>query len=499
MKRKFPDSFYNYTTFVGVAISIISFGIVLFLIVLDFLASEHKPYMGIITFVVLPTILIFGLILIAIGAIRQRKKIKSGQVIKLHLPKVDLNEPKQFTAFLVFSVGTILLIMFSAFGSYKAYEYTDSDEFCGEVCHKVMQPEFTAYQNSPHARVGCAKCHIGPGADWFVKAKITGAYQVYSVLFNKYSKPIPTPIENLRPAQETCEQCHWPKHFYSQKIRTFNYFLGDEKNTKFELIMAMKIGGGNSESGINSGIHWHMNVANEVEYKAIDNKRQIIPWVKVKYSNGKSRIYKSQTNENKINNLATIESRSMDCVDCHNRPTHIYNTPSRIVNEFISIDRIDKNLPFIKNISVTILETEFENNKNAFDSIKILIENYYKENYPEVLKSKKENLNQAIESIKKIYSRNYFPEMKVSWKSFPNNIGHMYAKGCFRCHDGEHVSDDGKKISKDCNVCHKILSQKFENNKIFTSVSGIDYRHPVEIGKEWNEINCINCHLKSAK
>jgi amino acid transporter len=258
MKKKFPDSFYNPITFAGAIIASVSFGLILFLSVLDVTSAETNPYLGIITFIIFPAILIFGLLLIALGIYRtQRQKVK-GTYRARYFPVIDLNDHKYRTSFTIFSVGTILFLVFTAFGSYKAYEYTDSVEFCGTICHNVMNPEYTAYKNSPHSRVACVQCHIGAGTSWYVKSKISGAYQVYSVLFHKYSKPIPTPVENLRPAQGTCEQCHWPKNFFSEKKVDFHYYLSNEKNTASSLTMLLKIGGGNSEMGTSAGIHWHM-------------------------------------------------------------------------------------------------------------------------------------------------------------------------------------------------------------------------------------------------
>lgn len=292
MKKIFPSSFYNPITLIGAVIASISFMLILSLIVLEALSSEQKPYMGIIAFVILPGFLLMGLALVLIGIIREHKRQKEGHSREGRLPIIDFNNPKNRTAATIFFFGTILLLLFSAFGSFKAYEYTDSDQFCGTVCHKVMEPEYTAYQNSPHARVGCAQCHIGPGAGWFVKSKLSGSYQLYSVAFNKYPKPIPTPIENLRPAKETCEQCHWPKVFYGEKELVNNYYLSDENNTHMKLTLLMKIGGGNEETGVTSGIHWHMNIANKITYLATDRARQVIPWVKSVAKNGKTTIYK---------------------------------------------------------------------------------------------------------------------------------------------------------------------------------------------------------------
>ena len=159
-------------------------------------------------------------------------------------------------------------LLISALGSYQTYEYTESVQFCGQACHTVMKPEMTAYLHGPHARVACAQCHIGPGATWYVRSKLSGTYQVYATLFNKYPRPIPTPVKNLRPAQETCNQCHWPKEFVGDLDRTYHYFLGDKTNTPYSVRLILKVGGGDPTHGPVGGIHWHMSIADKVEYIA---------------------------------------------------------------------------------------------------------------------------------------------------------------------------------------------------------------------------------------
>ena len=494
MKRIFPASFYNPVTFVGAAIAAVSFGLILFLIVLEAMTDNPKPYMGIIAFVLLPGIMIIGLAVLVFGALRERRRRMQGKP-ELHLPQIDLNIPRHRTAFIVFSFGAILLLLLSAFGSFKAYEHTDSDEFCGTTCHTVMEPEYTAYQGSPHARVGCVKCHIGPGAGWFVRSKLSGAYQVYATLFNKYPRPIPTPIQNLRPAQETCEQCHWPKHFFSEKKVVNTYYTSDEQNSKWSIDLLLKVGGGNIEAGPTSGIHWHMNIANEVTYATTDSSRQVIPWVQAKsLVDGKVTTYKSTEVSLSDEELQKAMRRRMDCIDCHNRPTHIYHPPGRTVNHVMSLGWIDPGLPNVKNISVKALEQSYTTKQAALDSIKLILEEYYKANYPAVFAGKGEQIARAVSELQKIYGRNYFPEMRVSWKKFNNNIGHMYYPGCFRCHDGKHVSEEGKVLSRDCNVCHTILAQQTEKDKLRMSLGGVDYKHPVDIGDSWKEMNCSDCH-----
>jgi hypothetical protein len=497
MKKIFPSSFYNPVTLAGAAIALVSFGLILFLTVVEAFSEEHKPYMGIIAFVILPVFLLMGLALVMFGIFREHRRERLGIARRHRLPRIDLNDPRHRLVFTVFSLGTILLLVFSAFGSFKAYEYTDSDEFCGTVCHKVMEPEYTAYKYSPHARVGCVKCHIGPGATWFVRSKLSGAYQVYAVLANVYPKPIPTPIEDLRPAQETCEQCHWPQNFYFEKKIVNTYYISDEKNTRWTLDLLMKIGGGNDESGVTSGIHWHMNIANEITYATLDPERLEIPWIKVKSRDGKVKIYRDKNNKLSDEELLKGFVKKMDCIDCHNRPTHIYHPASVSINRFITNGTIDSDLPYIKSIGVTTLEKSYTEKEIALDSIKLTINNFYQNNYPEIAEKKKESIKESIKEIQKIYSRNYFPEMKVSWKKFPNNIGHMFSPGCFRCHDGNHVSDDGKALLKDCNVCHTILAEQYDRDPPKVSLNGIEFEHPVDIGNSWKEMNCSDCHSKN--
>ena len=207
---------------------------------------------------------------IGAGDLRQTQwqKIKVVLLREIHSSRSHRN------AATIFAFGTVLVIFVSAVGGYQAFHYTESTEFCGATCHDVMYPEYTAYKHSPHARVACVECHIGPGADWWVQSKLSGAYQVYAVIADVYPRPIPTPIENLRPAQETCEQCHWPQKFFGGQQKRFNHYMYDEANTPWPINMLIKTGGGNPRTGQAEGIHWHMNIKNNVEYIARDEERQ---------------------------------------------------------------------------------------------------------------------------------------------------------------------------------------------------------------------------------
>lgn len=496
MKKFFPEEIYNPITISGAALSSLSFGLIVFLTILDLLSAESKPYMGILTFIIFPAFLLIGLALALFGLIRERGRLKKGIIRKRRLVIINLNDPKQRKFLISISLGIIVLLFFSAFGSYKAYEYSNQDEFCGLVCHEVMEPEYIAYLTSPHSRVGCVHCHIGSGTTWFVRSKISGAYQVYSVLFNKYSKPIPTPVKELRPAEGTCEQCHSPEHFFSEIRFQSDYYLYDEDNSKSSISMLLKIGGGNKELGRTEGIHWHMNTANKIEYIYTDSIRSIIPWVKVTRLDGSEVVYKDKTVKFNAADYPEENRRTMDCIDCHNRPSHIFHPPDKSVNLSMSLGRISETLPYIKNMAVKVLEVPYTSKPIALDSIAISIDEFYELNYPAVFKNRKSDIKNAVEEIKKIYKRNYFPDMKVSWRAFPNHISHLYDSGCFRCHDGKHVSENGEVIKRDCNLCHTIISQTTVDGKEFTSMKGIQFVHPKELGTDLNDLSCVNCHAR---
>lgn len=494
MKRFFPEEVYNPITIAGAGLSALSLGLIVFLTVLDLLSPESKPYMGILTFIILPGFLLIGVAFLLVGIIRERGRLRKGIIRKRRIILINLNDPKQRKFLISISSGALLLMFVSAFGSFKAYEYTETDQFCGEVCHKVMEPEYVAYLDSPHSRVGCVKCHIGEGTSWYVKSKISGAYQVYSVLFSKYSKPIPTPVKELRPAEGTCEQCHSPSNFLSEKKTNHIYYLSDESNSKSELSMLVKIGGGDNQLHEPNGIHWHISQENKITYVFTDERRLVIPWVKQTTKDGKEIIYRSTEIKFDEKHISDENMRTMDCLDCHNRPSHIYHQPDKMVNLHLSQGKMDETLPFIKSISVQALEQSYSSKSVALDSIKIIIEHFYKLNYPEIYETKLNSISVSIDFVQQIYSRNYFPSMNADWKHFPDNISHVYTPGCFRCHDGKHFSDDGKMISNDCNSCHLIIKQTNSEHLTRTSLEGLKFEHPVDLGKSVERLMCTDCH-----
>jgi nitrate/TMAO reductase-like tetraheme cytochrome c subunit len=282
----------NPISITGLMVAIVCTGVGLPMMFVDIFFGSSNPYTGILTYLVFPMVSTVGVLVAVVGAIwASRKKAQDYHEKALTFPIVDFNDPRHRKVGMICLalgvVGFILVVI----TSYRAYHFSDSTKFCGTACHGVMKPEYTAYQHSPHARVGCVSCHIGPGAGWFVKSKITGAYQVYSVTFNKYSRPIETPIKNLRPAQDTCEQCHWPAKFFGAQQKTFTHFLSDETNSPWQIQTLLKIGGGDEKTGAASGIHWHMNIENQIFYRDEGGNRLSIPWVRSVSRSGKVTEY----------------------------------------------------------------------------------------------------------------------------------------------------------------------------------------------------------------
>ncbi len=481
----------NPVSLLGIAATIVSLANILFLFLIDLLSERPSPYVGILAYMVMPAFLILGVVLIMVGAWRERHRQVTEAALPRY-PRIDLNDPDQRSLVAFFATFLIVFVMLSALGSYRAYEYTDSVQFCGQLCHSVMNPEFTAYQLSPHARVACVECHVGAGATWYVKSKMSGARQVYSVAFHKYPRPIPTPVHNLRPAQQTCEECHWPRRFYGAQLKVFTHYSSDEKNTPRQVRMLLKTGGGDPSTGAPEGIHWHMNISNEITYIATDDKRQVIPYIHVKDLQGRVTEYLAKDSPLKPEQIQKLPQHRMDCVDCHNRPTHIYVPPDRAVDESLLAGRIDVTIPFIKQQAVTVLTASYNTNEAAMQGIATDLHKFYSAKYPDVEKNRDADLRKAISEVQRIYRSTTFPEMKLDWKTHPNNIGHFYFPGCFRCHDGQHVSADGKVVPKDCNICHSLLEQQEGATRLISS-QGAAFNHPVDIG-DLAQVTCSDCH-----
>jgi hypothetical protein len=424
--------------------------------------SAKDPYLGILQFMVLPAVFFAGLALIPLGIwwFKKRNKDQLPSVF----PPADLNNPQFRRLVLFLGVTTVFNLVIGAHLTFKAVHYMESVNFCGQTCHVVMKPEFTAYQNSPHSRVDCVNCHIGPGANWFVKSKISGSWQVISVSLNLYPRPIPTPIENLRPARETCEICHWPQKYGGDVVRVLDKFANDEVNKHTKTVLLMHIGGGNGYRGIHGA---HMGPGITMRYGHSDKGRQTIPWVEYA-KNGDKVVYKAEGFEgsgaDKLGS-GNLEVRTMDCIDCHNRPSHTFEMPDRALNEAFRDGKINGTLPFARKTALEILKQEYATTADAEREIPRRFAAFYEKNHPSVYAARKADIERGGKGVLAIFSRNIFPEMRVKWGSYPNNLGHTDFNGCFRCHDYREGNVKGRSITQDCETCHKVLAEEEENPK----------------------------------
>jgi nitrate/TMAO reductase-like tetraheme cytochrome c subunit len=433
------------------------------------LPGPPHPYVGILLFLILPGVFVFGLVLIPIGIGLRRRQLQQIGELPTVYPAIDLKMPMVRNSLFFIGFATILNVMIFGLASYKGVSYMDSKEFCGLSCHTVMAPEYNAYENSPHSRVECVQCHIGRGAGWFIRAKLSGLRQVFAVTFHTYSRPIPSPVKYLRPARDTCEQCHWPQRFSGDKFILKTNYKDDEKNTPMTTALVMKIGGRASSGSV--GIHGrHLDDDSRIQYISTDERRQVIPVVYYTDAKGKTVEYVSTDIKVSKQELEKGEQRTMDCIDCHNRPTHAFELPANAVDLRMSRGLISSELPYIHKKSVELLKADYPDRDIAQKQIVEGIENYYRTSYPGVYTSKRALIEQSAENVAKIYLRNIFPDMKMTWGVHPNNLGHNDFPGCFRCHDGSHTSADGRTISNDCTACHNLVAVQEENPKLLVDL-----------------------------
>ena len=452
----------NGISLLGTALALAALVLIVSLFVLERLGFEGGPYLGILTYLILPAIFIVGLILIPIGSLLYRRRLRAqpgGEDVPA-LPIFDFNKEKTRRWMLVLVGATMINVVVIAGATYKGIHYMETVEFCGLACHSVMEPEHTAHARSPHSRVSCAECHIGPGADWFVKSKLDGAWQLVSVAFDLYPKPVPTPLHDLRPARETCEQCHWPTKFVGDKLRVIQRYEEDEQNTELTSAILLKVGG--TRANGSHGIHWHVDPNVKIRYRS-DETREDIYEIEFAHGNDEPVTYtdrKAPEDEGVW--------RNMDCVDCHNRPSHIYESPGPAVDNAIADGRIDRSLPFVKREAMRVIQEKYDTHSAARAGIASALQAFYTESYPDIAESQADLVEAAAATLGDIYSVNVFPGMEVWWDVYADHIGHEQSDGCLRCHKRSMRTADREQVSNDCETCHIVLAEEEENPDILS-------------------------------
>lgn len=460
--------FLNWIGKIGVILSSTAFISFFILEGLSLIGVFRNTYTGIVTYFLIPIIFVVGLILLPF-AWRKQKAETGATLHHVFIDKLESGEVdgQNFWEKVVPVVGilTIVNVLFIVGAGSSAMHYMDDSEFCGTACHTIMGPEWQVYSESPHSRVACVDCHIGEGVEALISAKVNGAWQAIATVFDLYDKPIGTPIHNLRPASETCAKCHWPEKHYGSKLVKLQRFKDDENNTRQFTTLNLKV---DATHGVGSGIHWHISEENEVRYTSVDDHREKMIWVEVKQPDGS---YKRYTNDKFLDSLeSATQPRIMDCVDCHNRATHIYERPDAALDKALARGDIDRSIPFIKREALAAITTPYPEKEMGLEQIKERLVSFYAIEYPD---DQYPGLIGSIETILAIYDRNIHPEMKIEWNTYPNHLGHRVefgcfschnfmqheqSDGCFRCHNRHLVDSEGVSISDDCTLCHSILS-----------------------------------------
>lgn len=490
----------NKLTFAG---ALISYTAIVFLgcfLLIGLVAPVKNPYVGLWFYLVLPGFLLLGLLLMPLGLLfewRRRWRAarhNGGPPARLRLD-LGLPDHRKLVKFVI--VTTVFVVPAVAMTSYHGYHYTDSTEFCAKICHTVMQPQFVAQQRSPHARVPCVECHIGSGAEWYVRSKLSGARQVLAVMRDSYHRPIPPAITELRPAVETCQECHWPEKFYGDQLIRIAHYASDEGNTPRHLEMIVKTGGGDPKQGPARGIHWHMALSNRIEYVATDEGLQEIIWVRQTTADGQTKVYRRDGRSSGDPKPAGIE-RTLDCMDCHNRAAHDFYAPQSAVDLALDVEgMIDRALPYIKREAVAALLAAAERPETAAAVIDRHLTGFYEANYPRVAREESAAIRQAVAVVTHLYQGTFFPQMKVDWRTYPDNIGHKDFPGCFRCHNGDMVSDDGAVVRRTCASCHAFLEKQSVDDES-TLIKAGRFVHPVPLVGAHAAALCSQCHTGGA-
>jgi nitrate/TMAO reductase-like tetraheme cytochrome c subunit len=500
MKQRGPRILSNMLSLSGLFIAVLNIGLIAFLSIVEAFSARAHPYADLVIWIVLPAIVLLGLVLIIVGIRRERRKERAGGPAERRFQVIDFNDPKHRKKALVLLMVLLLVALLYAFSGYKFYEFSESKTFCGS-CHRVMGPETRSNEYSVHARLACTDCHVGPGAKYFFISHLKGARQAIKLLFNRYSRPIPTPVADLRPSQDICENCHGPKYQISERLESRTYFMSDKENSRKTMNLLLRMGKADVTLEKPPKMHWHSGTTEEIVYAVVDPKLVDIPWIRVKRLDGKVRVYRTTEFKLSDDEVAKAGTRRMDCIDCHNRSGHPSNPPAFILNAMLARGLVDRDLPEIKIVAIQALEAPYASRDEARKGIDTAIRDFYRKAYPAVAKDKEAAIAAASKALQGAYDRNYDPHMQVSWRNFANDQGHLFAPGCFRCHDGKHRSEDGTILSRDCSLCHLLIERVFgkgspgREQAVFRVMG---YPHPVDIGDLWKQMLCQKCHGSSS-
>jgi hypothetical protein len=424
-------------------------------------SGSSNPYLGIVFDLILPGLFLLGLMIIPIGVLRRRSLLRAAGSLPTIYPEVDFQDPVFRRGIDFVAIATFVNFVIVGAATYRGVAYMDTPNFCGQACH-VMTPEWSAYPVSSHADVACTACHIAAGIPGFLYAKVNGTKQLLMIMAKDYPRPIMAD-NKIPPARTTCLNCHNGDANFGDRLQVETSYGDDENNSVTKTVVLLHVGG-SDQFGHRSGIHGaHLS---HIEYAATDSTNQTIPWIRKIGANGSIVEYRSSDSHGSANG----PWRTMDCIDCHNRAAHSFDTPEKALNEEMTEGVPSSSLPFVHREGLALLKASYTSRLDAAEKIRAGIRRFYQSRYPAVWNARRPQIDRAATALVAIYDRNVFPFMKVTWGTHPNNIGHNAFPGCSRCHDGSHSAKNGKSIPNDCSVCHNLVAVEDPNPKQLTAL-----------------------------
>jgi len=425
------------------------------LLVAELWGLFDNPYAGLVVFLVVPAIVVLGLLLIPLGMWLEHRRLSAHPGAEREWFVLDFRSARTRRLAMLVLALTAVNITIVLLAGYGSLHYMESPAFCGQTCHTPMHPQFTAWQDAPHSRVTCVQCHVGEGTRAFVHYKLNGIRQLYHVVTGGYERPIPGVVADFRPAQEVCGSCHWSGKNFGDTIRIKREYADDEANTETTTILQLHVGGPGVPTPDGRAIHWHADPRVKVDYVSVDADRQTIPYVRVTNAQGQVREFTAEGATSA--DIAKGQRRTMDCIDCHNVVAHrVAATPEQAVDRAIATGRIQRALPFVRREGVRLMKASHATE----DAAARTIEGELRQFYTSAASGPEAEVARAVTSLQNIYRRNVFPTMKVTFGTYPDNLGHITSSGCFRCHDGGHTAKDGTTISAECEYCHKQIEPR---------------------------------------
>lgn len=460
LQRLLPRLWANWITLLGSVIAVVAAMTVGLFLLIDLIAPIKNAYTGGLVMVALPMLAAVGLLLVVAGLwIDRRRARRHGAP-----PRAVENafamalEDRSARNRVIFAAAVTLAIVgavgWAAQGSMR---FMDSPQFCGRSCHTVMQPQWDAFRRSPHAHVECVSCHIGSSS--YLNAKVNGVGQMWKVATRSYHKPVTMPVERLLSSKQTCEHCHSAR-WVGNRLKLYPHFQPDRDNTPAFNALMLHVGGPNPRTGKWDGMHWHANPDVEVRYQFLDEKRDKIGTIDVYAQRQRVASYVLPGATGKV-----LGVRTMDCVDCHNRPTHVFDaSPKAAIDRALGAGMLSAKVPFLAQVGAALLARADAPRDGAEAFFRREIVESYRREHPDVALVGHQ-ADAPAKVLAELYRLNVYPALALGWGVYRSQLEHgdgTESVGCFRCHDNTHearLADGSKKtLGQDCDSCHERIA-----------------------------------------